>query len=233
MWATPIWRSLHGLRFCGRLAFDAFRRGPRPLHSRPGRELPVATNGNPFQFDPHDSRLIRSKIHRLVRHRVMNVHDGEDLEQLSLLHLWQQLPKYDPRRGGRRAFIIRVINNFLSNYLRNSHAAKRHPPSLQSLDQPAKGAGGDPISLGETVSQHEYDTRRGDQLTPEEAAAWALNLAEIMARLPEPLRALLSRLLLSMTVEEAAADLGINRSTGYRRLADLRARLHEIDPDRF
>ncbi len=89
------------------------------------------------------------------------------------------------------------------------------------------------MPLSESVSYRQHYARPNPELTPADCAEWSIDLADILARLSKPLQSLLIRLLRSMTVDEAAHDLGISRSTASRRFAELRVRLHEIDPDRF
>lgn len=190
----------------------------------------MATNDEPLPINPDEHSVLRRKIRRLVHARRIDEHEGEDVEQDLLTHLWQHLPRCDLSRGSRRAFICTLIDNFLCNYLRFQNAEMRRPRFLESLDRPIKDIDGRRVSLGETVSQSELDTRRGVHPTPQEAAQWALDLAGIAAPLPERLRQLLERLL-EMPVESAAKSFGVHRSTLYRWLDELQERLQNFDFD--
>ena len=183
---------------------------------------------NPYQFDPDDRRVIRNKIDRLVRRGRFDAHEGDEVEQELLLHLWKQLPQCSLARGNRRAFVVTLIDNALANYLRGRNAAKRHPGSLRSLDQPVRHDA-ERLPLGESLSRQDLDARCGRRASPEDAAMLAFDLAAVMARLPEHLRGVLERLL-TMSVSEVAADMGVHRSTVYRWIDELREHLRDFDP---
>ena len=193
----------------------------------------MAENANSFRFDPNDRQLIRDKIKCLVLDHCIAEHEGDDVEQLLLVELWQHLPAYTPSRGSRRGYMVKLLDSAISNYLRIGHAKKRRPPSLISLDQRVKNSAGESVPLSETIADRDTRTRHARELSPLESAAWSIDLAEIMARLSERHRAMLTRLLRSASIKEIADDFGVRRSTIYRWLEQLKVRLREIDPGRF
>ena len=91
--------------------------------------------------------------------------------------------------------------------LRERRAKKRNGGPVSSIDKPIKdGQSTEPI-----------DPRPSDQ----EASDLASDLADVLARLPDDLRAVAERLQ-SQTVSQAARALGVPRTTLQRQVQRLR-----------
>jgi len=162
-----------------------------------------------------DREVIRGKVYRLVG-RNFSVEDGEELEQDALLHLWRRLQRYKPTRGKRRAFVSRVVANFIAARLTARQAKKRKPRAVRSLSDPAGplGAG----TLADTVERRHQDAARGRHRPLDAASAMklALEVADVLAGLPEPHRKLAGLVMQGETLVEAARILRIHRATAKR-----------------
>jgi RNA polymerase sigma factor (sigma-70 family) len=134
--------------------------------------------------------------------------DREDLEQELILRLLQSLHLFDPGQAHRNVFVTTVIERAVAMILRERLAKKRDSGVVRSFDQGQTKAG---------TSPEPVDPRPSDQ----EAFDLASDLAEVLARLPDDLRALAERLK-SQSVSQAARDLGVPRTTLQRRVERLR-----------
>ena len=113
---------------------------------------------NPFEgLDDYAVNLIRYKTRRLIGQAGYTRSDKEDIEQDLSLHLRQQLPKYNPRKGTLKTF----INTVLDNKIRTMVAARttsqfdfrQHD---FSLDETIETETGDRVSRGEAIDSEEY-----------------------------------------------------------------------------
>ncbi len=111
-----------------------------------------------------------------IRRRGHAVEEAQDLTQEFFARLIEKhwLAEADPGRGRFRTFLLTALNHFLTNELRNAHAAKR-------------GGGRALISLNDTAETR-YALEPASDLTPERIyeRRWALSLFEqAMNRLRE------------------------------------------------
>jgi len=113
---------------------------------------------NPFEgLDDYAVNLIRYKTRRLIGQAGFTRSDQEDIEQDLSLHLRQQLPKHNPRKGTLKTF----INTVLDNKIRTMVAA-RITSQLDvrqhdySLDETIETEIGDKVSRAEAMDLEEY-----------------------------------------------------------------------------
>jgi RNA polymerase sigma-70 factor (ECF subfamily) len=151
--------------------------------------------------------IIRRKVQLLVGRAGFTKQDRQDLEQELVLRLLQSLDLFDPEQAHPNVFITTVIERAVAMILRQRRAKKRHG-GVQSLDQGRENAGD---------SSEPIDPRPTEQ----EALDLATDLAEVLAKLPDDLRALAERLK-SQSLSQAARDLGVPRSTLQRQVQRLR-----------
>jgi RNA polymerase sigma factor (sigma-70 family) len=191
----------------------------------------VPTSINPFEPTPNEREHICRMKNRLIRRRIIDEHEAEDLDQEILRKLASQQSKFDPNQGERGGYSFRTIYNTVAHFLRNLRAPKRNPRTLKPSEQPVKGSRSRSVPFDEFDSRQQRDRRRGDRLTDQQEVERALDLADARERLPSELRDLFERRLDGMTISEAAKDLGIDRATAYRRFHELSERLRQIFPD--
>jgi RNA polymerase sigma-70 factor (ECF subfamily) len=159
-------------------------------------------------FDRFAQGTMRRKARLLVGRAGFTPQDRQDLEQELVLRLLQSLDLFDPGQAHPNVFITTVIERAVAMILRERRAKKRDGGVVRSLDQgPTKdGKSSEPV-----------DPRPSG----EEVFDLASDLAEVLARLPEELRALAERLK-SQSLSQAARDLGVPRSTLQRKAQRLR-----------
>jgi len=152
--------------------------------------------------------IIQRKVRSLINRAGFTWEDRQDLEQELVLRLLKSLGQFDPELAHPNVFITTVIERAVAMILRERRAKKRDGGVVRSLDQ------------GQTKDDkpsEPIDHRPNDQ----DASDLATDLAEVLARLPDDLRALAERLK-SQSVSQAARDLGVPRTTLQRRIERLR-----------
>ncbi len=159
-------------------------------------------------LDKFTKGIIRRKIKQLVGRTGFTRQDREDLEQELLLRLLQSLHLFDPDQAHQNVFVTTVIERAVAMILRERLAKKRHNGGVQSLDHAREKVGD---------STEPVDPRRSH----EEQIDLATDLAEVLARLPDDLRALAERLK-AQSLSQAAREMGIPRSTLQRQVQRLR-----------
>ena len=159
-------------------------------------------------IDPTVAAIVRRKACRLVGRAGLQPQDREDIEQQLVLHILEQLERFDPARGTWPAFVQCLVERFGKNLVRSLRAAKRDSGPLAALPEEGPPGPGQPL------------------------AAETLELTEALAHLPEDLRAV-AELLLTRTVAGTARALGVSRSTVHARVRELRSRreLKSYRPD--
>lgn len=151
--------------------------------------------------------IIRRKVRLLVSRAGFTKQDRQDLEQELVLRLLQSLDLFDPEQAHPNVFITTVIERAVAMILRERRAKKRDAGVVRSFDQgQTKDGTPEPV-----------DPRPSDQ----EAFDLASDLAEVLARLPDDLRALAERLK-GQSVSQAARELGVPRTTLQRQVQRLR-----------
>jgi RNA polymerase sigma factor (sigma-70 family) len=158
-------------------------------------------------IDPTVAAIVRHKACRLVGRAGLRPQDREDLEQQLVVHILEQLQRFDPARGTWPAFVQRLVERFGQNLVRSLRAHKRNSGPLAQLfeEEPA-----------------------GAEQAPD------LDLTEALVQLPEDLRAVAELLVTqTQTVAGAARTLGVSRSTVHARVRELRSRreLKKLLPD--
>jgi RNA polymerase sigma factor (sigma-70 family) len=154
---------------------------------------------------PCETEAVLRKARSMVRRGQVPRGDLDDLRQDLTLALLEALKSFVRGEGEREHFARGVVRRAGTKIIRARRAARRDPArvaSLDSLADRAAVAGGGPPA-------REYQVGA------------ALDVREVLARLPEHLRAA-AALLDSMTVTKAARELGIPRTTLSDRIGTLR-----------
>ena len=179
------------------------------------------------EIDAFSARLIRRKARYLATWAGFTSSDRADLEQEMRLKLLKQLKSFDPAQGDRRAFVATVIERFSVNILRDQIAEKRDHRRASSLNVSVESEDNGPVELAQTIGDHEANARlclapRSDS----EKAELAMDIAEVVARLPDDLQDLCQRLQRD-SISQVARDLDMPRSTLYASVYELRRRFEE------
>ncbi len=178
---------------------------------------------NPFEgLDDYARNLIRYKTRRLIGQAGFTRSDQEDIEQDLSLHLRQQLPKHNPRKGTLKTFINTVLDNkirtMVSARLTSQFDFRQHECSL---DEPVEAETGDMVSRAEAIDAEEYLMATG-RLNRK-----ALDIVEMridiqcaVSLLPMDLRDLCARLQ-ERTIVDIAREDGVTR----QKIDELRRRI--------
>jgi RNA polymerase sigma-70 factor (ECF subfamily) len=178
---------------------------------------------NPFEgLDDYAVNLIRYKTRRLIGQAGYTRSDTEDIEQDLSLHLRQQLPKYNPRKGTLKTF----INTVLDNKIRTMVAARttsqfdfrQHD---FSLDETIETETGDRVSRGEAIDSEEYLMVTG-RLNRKafDGVEMRIDVQCAVSLLPADLQTLCARLQ-ERTIVDIAREDGVSR----HKIDELRRRI--------
>ena len=178
---------------------------------------------NPFEgLDDYARNLIRYKTRRLIGQAGFTRSDQEDIEQDLSLHLRQQLPKHNPRKGTLKTFINTVLDNkirtMVSARLTSQFDFRQHDCSL---DEMVEADTGDKVSRAEAIDAEEYlmATGRLNRRTLD-VVELRIDVQCAISTLPADLRDLCARLQ-EKTIVDIAREDGVSR----HKIDELRRRI--------
>jgi RNA polymerase sigma-70 factor, ECF subfamily len=164
-------------------------------------------------YDRH-ARVVFSLIVRIAGDR----ETAEDILQEVFLRVWQQADAFDETRGTVRSWLYGIAHNLALNELRR----RQRRPQVQ---QRAASADPDNDDLAECVDPGQQPA----------ADAWCAvrnaGLADALALLPQPQRAVLALYATGYSQSEIAAELGEPIGTVKSRMRRALCRLREALPD--
>lgn len=169
--------------------------------------------------------IIRHKARQLARKAGFTQSDREDIEHELLIAVLERWPSFDASRASARTFVARIIENKAVSLVRAHLAAKRGIGRVTPLNGETENGVCD-------CDEDAVCARRGIHSRPAlEAVSLRLDVASVMANLPDDLRRLCKRLL-HASVTDAARSSRQHRATLYRAIRELRKRfadggLHE------
>lgn len=180
-----------------------------------------------FEIDQNLSHfargIVRRKVKQLTRRPEFSDQDREDLEQDLFVRVVQSLQRYDSQQGHINVFVTTVVERYVANLIRDRKVAKRTSLGIASLNVMVDINDEGPTEFAQTIGDRELDSRLGRERLPQpEVDQLAIDLAEVIATLPEPWRRLLE-LRKTLSMPEAAREMGIPRTT----LNDWMARIRE------
>lgn len=167
-----------------------------------------------FEFQNFAAGLIRRKARQLLGKYGFGVHDLQEIQQTLVVRLLLALQSFDPTRSNAFKFSTAVVERAVASIVRDRQAQKRNQET-RSLAEPDQ----EHTTLGESLDQH-CDQRRNDTRSDQERLELAMDVAEVLARLPDELRRI-AELRMSNSTAEVARILGVPRTTINERLKDL------------
>lgn len=175
-------------------------------------------------LDAYALACIKHKAYQLVGQAGFAADDLEDIEQDLRLHLFEQLPKYDPTRGAFSTFVDRVVGNKAADILDARFAARRDCRiQVSSLDDTVRLREGGEVPVLDLDLEDAMRVQRGISApSPYAEAELRIVLERAMAALTPEQRDLCRRLL-TATIAEISAATGVPRPTLYDRLRQIRA----------
>ena len=168
---------------------------------------------NPFEgLDDYTANLIRYKTRRLIGQAGYTRSDQEDIEQDLSLHLRQQLPKHDPRKGTLKTFVNTVLDNKIRTMVRarltSQYDFRRHDYSLNEMMETEIGC---TVSRAEAIDAEEYLMATGRLDRPvTERLELRLDVRCAISLLPADLQNLCARLQ-EQTIVDIAREDGVSR----------------------
>lgn len=185
-------------------------------------------SGNSYDgLDPFAVRLVRKMGRRLAGRFGLVEDDRHDVEQILMVAVWSSLPRFDPKRGCKEAFVTRVIRNQIRKIIEAQRAGCRDYRLLAgSLQDPVDcGSDGNLIEHGEALDASLYLRLTRGGRKPEDRTDLALDLGHAIRSLSPELRAICQLLAEGLSDTEVAQRLGISRSTFYKRQERIQQRL--------
>ncbi|MGD9126463.1 MAG: sigma factor [Planctomycetia bacterium] len=184
---------------------------------------------------PYAMTFIQHKAKQLVGKCGIREHDREDIEQELYLDLWQRLDKFDGDKATYNTFVQRVVENKISDLLRERCSDKSRLERLHlsfsrvvQLDE----ANGCTITLGNTIYNEQANRNR--IRTCQEEQDHAIDVRLIISRLPDYLQKSCELLLEGHTTAEVARMMGMKRVCFYEQVIEpLREIFREADLENF
>jgi len=162
--------------------------------------------------------IIRHKARQLARKPGFSPSDREDIEHELLIAILERWSAFDPSRASARTFVARIIENKAASLVRACHAAKRGVRQCTPLN-------GDAANGACDFDEDGVPARRGiKRRSALETLSLRLDVADVIADLPDDLRDLCQRLMRG-SLSDAARSSGQRRTTLYRAIRELRKRL--------
>lgn len=157
------------------------------------------------------------KAVELVGKVVHTADDFEDITQDMLLDLLERLDKYDPAKSDFKLFATCVIDRKARNLVRHRESKMRDcRRESGSLNEEIAESDG-PVQRLAKIDADDHDIRKGKYSRPsEERSQLHLDVESVLARLPPELRKA-AELLQTMSITEAAREMGVPRATFYHR----------------
>jgi RNA polymerase sigma factor (sigma-70 family) len=167
-------------------------------------------------FDPHTTRLIRSKARRLCRVAGFTSSDYDDLVQELELHLWRRLDRFNPAVAAWSTFASFVLDKRGISLARERSADKRCRRREQcSLNDPVLDEAGRLVERHQTTPEAASTRQRLNDL--------ARDLADLREQLPSSThRLFMDALARGGTVNSIGTELGLSRRAAARHFAELR-----------
>ena len=192
------------------------------------------TNKKPYGINDYAEALIHHRAQQLVGNAGYTEDDVEELEQEMRLDLLKRLPKFNPKRATYNTFVTRLIERKICNLIRHrTQKVRDYRCEECSLNDTVEtdDSKNKKVKRMETITQDEHDLRSGKYRRPAaERLDLRLDISLILSKLPPKLQEL-AELLKTMSITEAARELGISRTTLYSSgLAKLRRAFKGIDP---
>lgn len=178
---------------------------------------------NPFEgLDDYAVNLIRYKTRRLIGQAGYTRSDQEDIEQDLSLHLRQQLPKHNPRKGTLKTFISTVLDNkirtMVAARLTSQFDFRQHD---YSLDETIEIETGDRVSRGEAMDAEEYLMTTGRiNRRAFDTLEMRIDVQCVVSLLPADLQNLCARL-----QEHTIVDIALEDGVSRHKIDELRRRI--------
>ena len=184
-------------------------------------------DNNASQLGPFEHGIIRKKVKQIIGRAGFREQDREDLEHDLVARLLLSLKSFDPNRAHRNVFVTAVVERDVANILGDKKAEKRDYRRIASLNVVIEVTEDGPTELADTISDREYNARRGRHVRAEqEMAELRIDVTECVDELKDALQDVCERLKQD-SISQVARDLGVPRTTLTDRIRKLRLPFEE------
>lgn len=180
------------------------------------------------------AKLIRQKARQLVGLAGLTASDQDDLRQELAMAVLESVSQFDPEIAHWNVYATAVIERKVATILKERRADKRDYCRIQvSLSIQVTDSDGQLVQLAQQIG-HEHQGRVTGHTEPDtaEKIERQIDVADLLASLPEDLREICERLKTS-SVAHVARELGIPRRTLRRRMEQIRSLFKEHGFDFF
>ena len=178
--------------------------------------------------------FIECKTRQLVGKYGFRKRDREDIEQELYLDVLQRLENFDSSKAKLATFIQRVVEHKIADLLRqrcsDKAMAERTALSLSMTVEKDRSTGRE-ITLGDCITNEQYDgfVRNRTRYRLEEHEL-AMDVHEVLAKLPERLRTACELLMEGRSVAETGRVMDMKHATFYEQIFEpLRAVFQETN----
>jgi len=178
---------------------------------------------NVMSIDDYALRHIRHRARQLARTEGFTAQDIEDIQQDLIMDLLERLSKFDATKATCNMFVTSIIDRKVAAFIRDRNCKKRNPRREEcSLNECIDDGEGGSIERIQTIAADETDRWLGRQArSDQETAELALDVEEVLKRLPDNLRRL-CEFLKTGSIADAARAMGVPRTTLHDHVKQLR-----------
>ncbi len=168
------------------------------------------------------SRFIRGKVRQLIHCQGFSEQEKEDLYHEFAIDLIERKPSFDPCVGTWEAFVVVVCENRMARIIEHRNALMRAESKVGgSLDALIK-VGEQLLVFGDTLPDTQRHHHKHHPPRPvEDTIDLAVDVAEVLAKLPPRLRKICAWLMHDNKADAARAG-GRSRTSIYKALPKLR-----------
>lgn len=187
------------------------------------------TKGTHERRDVHSDSIdsftlgyVRKRARQLVGKHGFRESDREEIEQRLFLKLAKRLNSADPDDPKWKAYVAQTVSHCIASMIRDNRAEKRDHRRACSINTVVGTDDDGPVELSETIGPKEANARLG--IAPRsdaELSELGMDIADVVAQLPDDLRELCLRLQRD-SVSQIARDMGVPRTTVSSAVARLR-----------
>jgi RNA polymerase sigma-70 factor (ECF subfamily) len=186
------------------------------------------------ELDAKTVKRIWSKAIQLSKQEGFRADEWPDLQQELVVHVLEQLPKYDPRRGKREHFLASIISHKATDMLRIRRAKQRgHQVEVVSLHEQVPTAGDEQVLVEDLVAEDALQVQRGlSGRVTEEQIHCRIDVLRVEATLTVKQQDICRRLRVS-SITEVAVELRMPRATLCDEIRKIRSAFRRAGLDAY
>lgn len=181
-------------------------------------------------FGNYISRLISVKAHKLIGVAGFTELDKEDIEQELILDVIKRLKYYNPAIAKKETFIRHIVDNRIVSLIHERTSKSKDFRNCQKSLNDSIGSieDDDDCEMLENTTYEGFIRYWSGETLENESIDQMIDIERLVEKLPPDLRVLYDNLLFKPIIE-IAQEVGVHRTTLYKRLKKLRkwfARYH-------